>query len=98
VLAQAPAVWLLVGLAAALFGVLPRAAPLVWAVLAASVVIALLGEPLRLPGWVRDLSPFTHVPQLPEQTMSWPPLVALTACGAVLAAVGMWAFTRRDVG
>jgi ABC-2 type transport system permease protein len=98
VLAHAPAVWVLVGLAAALFGLLPRAAPLVWAALAGSVVIALLGEPLRLPGWVRDLSPFTHVPQLPEQTVSWPPLLALTACSAVLAVLGTWAFTRRDVG
>lgn len=98
VLAQAPAVWVLVGLAAALFGLLPRATPLVWAALAASVVIALLGEPLRLPDSVRDLSPYTHVPQLPEQTMSWPPLLALTVCSALLAAAGTWAFTRRDVG
>lgn len=97
-LVHAPAVWVLVGVATALFGLVPRAAAAAWAVLAGSVAAVLLGTTLQLPGWALDLVPFTHVPAVPSEPASALPLVALTAVAAALVGVGVTAFARRDVG
>ena len=97
-LVHAPAVWVLVGVATALFGLVPRAAAAAWAVLAASVAAVLLGSTLQLPAWALDLVPFTHVPAVPSQEATALPLVLLTAAAAGLIGVGIAAFGRRDVG
>lgn len=97
-LVHAPAVWVLVGVTTALFGLLPRATAAAWAVLAASVAAVLLGTTLQLPGWALDLVPFTHVPAVPSEAFSWTPLLVLTAVAAALIATGIAAFSRRDAG
>ena len=53
---------------------------------------------LGLPQWLRDLSPFEHVPQVPATWFDAVPLVVLTVVAAVLTAVGLAAFRRRDIG
>ena len=74
--AIAPAVWVLIGLAVALFGLLPRAVAAVWGALAACYLAAFLGPLLGLPDWVIDISPFTHVPLLPAADFDAMPLLA----------------------
>jgi len=97
-LAQVPAAWMLAGLVVALFGVAPRlAVPAGWTVLAVAALLALLGPSLRLPQWLMDLSPFTHVPRLPGGTFSAAPLVWLAVAAAGLTAAGLAAFSRRDL-
>jgi ABC-2 type transport system permease protein len=46
---------------------------------------------------VLNLSPFTHVPQLPAGDLTWAPLLWLTAVAAALVAVGMVGARRRDI-
>jgi ABC-2 type transport system permease protein len=96
-LAYAPALWLFVGLAALLFGLLPRAVAIAWAALTACVIIGLLGEVFNFPAWVDNTSPFQHTPQLPAQTLSIVPLTILTAIAAALTAAGLVAFRHRDI-
>lgn len=95
--AHTPAVWLLAGIAVLLFGVAPRAAPLVWPVLAGSVVASLLGSVFRFPGWFVDLSPFERTPQLPGDDLTATPLVVMAVIGIALTAVGIAGFRRRDL-
>jgi ABC-2 type transport system permease protein len=97
VLAQTPAIWVLVGVATALFGALPRAVPAAWAVLVAAVVALLLEATLGLPDWLVALSPFEHVPQVPLEDASALPLLLLTAVAAGLVAIGLVSLERRDV-
>lgn len=97
-LVHVPAVWVLVGLAAVLFGLAPRAVPAAWGALAACLFIALLGQLLDAPGWVRGISPFRHVPPLPAAPLALGPLVVLAAVAAGLAGLGLAAFDRRDLG
>jgi ABC-2 type transport system permease protein len=97
-LAYTPALWLLAGLATALFGLVPRGAAAAWAALAACFVIGLLGQVLNVPAWVNDLSPFQHTPQLPAADPAIAPLAILAAIAAALTWAGLTAFRRRDVG
>ena len=65
--------------------------------LGACVLLTVLGPLLSLPGWVLDLSPFEHVPQLPGGEFTVAPLIWLCAVAAALTALGMLAFRRRDL-
>ncbi len=97
VLVYAPAVWTLVGVVAALFGLLPRAVGAAWAVLAGCAFVVLLGETLRLPDWAMDLSPFQHTPQVPAEAWAAGPLLALVAVAGALVAAGLVGLRRRDL-
>jgi ABC-2 type transport system permease protein len=96
-LVTVPGALVLIGVAVALWGWAPRVALAAWATLAGVFVIAFFGELLDLPQWVRDLSPFAHLPALPAVSMSWPPVVATLAVAATLIAIGLWGLCRRDI-
>ena len=96
-LAQAPAVWVLAALALAVASAAPRAAMLAWAPAAFCFAVGMLGPLLGLPGWLEDLSPFGHVPQVPAHAVEAAPLVALAAIAAALAAAGLAALRARDL-
>jgi ABC-2 type transport system permease protein len=97
-LVYAPPMWLMVGLAIALVGLLPRWAGVSWAILAACVVVAFLGAVLHIPGWVQNLSPFERVPQLPAESLTLLPLVVIAAVAAGFTLAGLGGFRRRDIG
>lgn len=96
-LAYVPAVWLLTGLAVALFGLVPRWTSAGWVALTGCLVIAMFGALLDLPTWVLDLSPFQHTPAAPADALRVLPLAVLAALGAGLTAVGLSAFRARDL-
>ena len=64
-MAYLPALWVVVGVAAALYGWVPRAAPLAWVIPAYAFVVGYLGELFGFPDWMHNLSPLGHVPSLP---------------------------------
>jgi ABC-2 type transport system permease protein len=97
-LVHVPAAWVLVGVTVALFGLAPRAAKLAWAVFAVCALVATFGELLGLPSWLRNVSPFAHVPQVPAFAVEVVPLVVLAAVATVLTAGGLAGFRHRDVG
>jgi ABC-2 type transport system permease protein len=96
-LVNVPAVLVVVGLAVALVGLVPRAAGAAWAALAVVVVVGILGDLLRLPDWVRVVSPFEHVPGLPAAQLALVPLVVLVLVAGALGAAGLVGLRRRDV-
>ena len=96
-LAQAPAVWVLGGVAAAAFGLAPRATAVAWVALAACVAVAILWPILGLPGWLSDLSPYAHASELPARSLDPSAALGLSAGAAALVAVGLAAFARRDL-
>lgn len=97
-LAYWPATMLLVGVAVALFGWLPRLAiPLTWGVLSAMFFVVIIGDALHLPDWLLNLLPFSATPHLPLASLTWTPLVVMTLVAAALVWVGLDRFARRDV-
>ena len=98
-LAQWPAALAVAGATIVLFGAFPRAAMAGgWTMVSAAVLAVFFGPLLRLPQWVMDISPFTHVPKLPGATVHAAPLLWLTLAAAILAAAGLAALRQRDVG
>jgi ABC-2 type transport system permease protein len=97
-LVYVPPMWIMVGLAIALDGLVPRWVGVSWALLAACVVVGFLGPVLRLPGWLEDLSPFQRVPQLPGASLTLLPLVVMSAIGAGFTLAGLGGLRRRDIG
>ena len=92
-----PAMWVLAGIAALLYAVLPQWSLAAWAAVAWAFVVAMFATVLDLPQWVSNLSPFEHVPALPAAPMAWLPLVVLTVIAAVLLLVATAALDRRDM-
>jgi ABC-2 type transport system permease protein len=96
-LAYAPALWLTAGLAVTVFGIVPRAIGLAWALLVYAIFIVYFGGLLELPDWMLNLSPYTHIPRMPADDFTAVPLVTLTALAAALVAAGVAGFRRRDL-
>ncbi|WP_395572814.1 ABC transporter permease [Streptomyces sp. BK79] len=96
-LAYAPALWVTVGVAVVLFGWFPRASAAAWAVPVYAFVVGYLGQILRFPDWMNNLSPFGHVPRLPAAEMEWTPLLVLTLVAAALVWLGLAGLGRRDL-
>lgn len=96
--AYTPALWLLVALAAVVFGFAPRWVDAAWAALAGCFVVGLLGVLLRLPVWLQDLSPFQDTPALPAASLDLRPLAVMALLAVVMLLGGLEGLRRRDIG
>ena len=96
-LVMLPGTLLLGAVALVLVSVAPRAAVAAWAYLALCAVVLLLARALRLPSWVVDLSPFSHLGTYPATAVPWGAVLLVTLLAAVLAGAATLAFTRRDL-
>ena len=94
---QLPAIWMLVAVTVALFGLVPRFTPVAWGVLVAFIALYLLGSLAGLPHWLINLQPFTHAQRTPDQPFDATPVILLLLIDAVLLVVGLLAFRRRDL-
>lgn len=96
-LAQLPAVWLLVGIALLLFGWLPRWSMLAWAIYAGTFLVGILVPAAWPNSRLDELSPFTHIPRLPAEPMTWTPLIWLSALTVLGLGLGLFGLRRRDI-
>ncbi len=92
-----PALWVVVGIAAALIGWLPKAAAVSWLIVVYSFIAVYLGGILQLPEWAMSLSPLHFVPRLPAAAFEWTPLLSLTAIVLLFASAGWAGFRKRDL-
>ncbi|WP_231495969.1 ABC transporter permease [Cellulomonas sp. HZM] len=90
-----PGALVVLGVAVAVLGWLPRAFAAVWAYVAYVGVMSMFGE--VLPDGSDALSPYTYLPRLPADDMSWPPVVVCLLVAAALVTVGLAGFRRRDL-
>lgn len=93
----APAVLLVLAIAALLYGILPQAIGTVWALFGFALILGFFGPIMNLPQWVHDLSPFEHIARTPMVELRWPALIVLTVLATASAAVGAYRFRERDL-
>lgn len=90
-------VWFLLGLATALYGLVPRALGAVWVVFVGGTLLSFFGPILGLSQTWLNLSPFGHVGQHPATDVAWTGVAVLAVAGLALAFLGAGAFRRRDL-
>jgi ABC-2 type transport system permease protein len=90
-------VLLLAAVARLLHGLVPRLAFLAWVGLAFCVIVMFFGELLNFPGWLIDVSPFSHLALTPAEDVRWTPVVVIAVTAMALSVIGQVAFRRRDV-
>ncbi|MFE3542263.1 ABC transporter permease [Nocardia sp. NPDC059177] len=95
--AYLPAVGVLLCAALALYGLRPAALGLSWTAFIVVTVIATLADTLRLPGWVRQVSPLEWVGRTPAEPVSWWGLAIAACLAAGLALAGFRGLARRDI-
>lgn len=96
-LAHTPVVWALLGLAAGLYGLVPRLIGLTWAVFVYGAALSMFGDMLELDDAVLATSVFRHVGQYPAEDISWAAVAMLTGIAVLLAGAGLACFRRRDL-
>ncbi|MTV27705.1 ABC transporter permease [Nitriliruptoraceae bacterium ZYF776] len=92
-----PAVLVVLGAAALLFGVLPQAVPITWIFVIYGVFAGTFGPMLDLPQAAANLSPFEHAAEVPLEAFTATPLVVLAVVAVVAASAGVARFRRRDL-
>jgi ABC-2 type transport system permease protein len=97
-LAYLPAIWVLAGIAVALYGLIPRFTFLSWGALLGVILIELFGTILKVNQSILNISPFTHVPQVLVGEVSFMPLIWLSVVAFILIVTGLIGFQRRSIG
>lgn len=92
-----PAVLVVLGVAALLFGQLPRATSASWAVVAYGFIVGTFGALMELPDIAFDLSPFEHAARMPVEEFQLAPVAVLTAIALGLVVLGLIGFRRRGI-
>ncbi|MFI5718779.1 ABC transporter permease [Nocardia sp. NPDC051750] len=93
----APAVLLVLAVAALLYGFLPQAIGATWALFGFALILGFFGPLMNLPQWLHDLSPFQHISRIPMEELRWPALIVLTVLALAAAAAGAYRFRERDL-
>lgn len=96
-LARAPEAFVFMALAAALYGVFPRALGLAWALLAYAGLLAFFGPLLNPPAMLHNFSPMDHIARIPIEDFTVLPVVVLLAIAGLLTTIGLAGFRRRDL-
>lgn len=96
-LVQLPAVWVLAAFALLVYGLSARLAVVAWAAVALPFVVMFFADALDLPGWLRDLSPFSHLPAVPAADVTLGAIAVLLVSAGLLGTAGLVALRRRDL-
>ncbi|HEU4914560.1 MAG TPA: hypothetical protein VFT16_04115 [Candidatus Saccharimonadales bacterium] len=97
-LAQFPAILVIMGVIIAAFGLLPRMTVAIgWSAFGICIFISQFAAFLELPQYVLNISPFTHLPSVPAEPLTYLPLTILAGVGIGLLLTGIIAFRRRDI-
>jgi len=94
-----PALMVLAGVVVAVFAFLPQKTAMIgWSVFAISVICGpIIGDMLDLPEAVLNLSPFTHIPQMPAESFNAAPLLIMLGVALGLFILGLIFFRRRNL-
>ncbi|GGK32223.1 exporter of polyketide antibiotics [Caldalkalibacillus thermarum] len=92
-----PAMWVMIGMAVLFIGVAPQFSGFTWLYLIYSFVVVYLGGLFQFPDWMVNVTPFSHIPQLPIEEMAFTPVIMLTVIALVLIASGFIGYNKRDI-
>jgi ABC-2 type transport system permease protein len=93
-----PVALLAVGAAAVGVGWRPSAAAAIGALpVVGGFLVNVVMKTTKAPGWVVDLSPWTHLAAVPDVSPNWTATVIFLLIGTMLTALGVYGYVRRDL-
>jgi len=96
-LVQAPAVAVVIAVAALGQALGGRWSMLAWGGVVVATAVGQVGAAVGMPEWLQQASPFTHVPEVPADSFALAPEVGLLVVAAAVVAAAVVAVGRRDV-
>ncbi len=96
-LAYVPVMWIMIGLAALLIGVLPKLGGAIWVHLGYTFFVIYFGGLFQVPEWLGKLTPFGYVPDVPLEKMSFSLTLTLMLIAGFLMFFGLKGYQRRDI-
>lgn len=92
-----PAIWCVAGLVVMLLGWLPRAIHLAWLYVAFCFIIMYMGDLLKMPHLLKQLSVFETLPHMPVEQMTWHVPLILCVLAVIFVGIGYIGYRRRDL-
>jgi ABC-2 type transport system permease protein len=96
-LVQIPAMAIMLGIGVFFIGVKPNLTSITWMYLTFSFLILYLGDLLQLPEWIINISPFSHIPQIPMEEMNYFTITILMIISILFIVLGFIGYRKRDI-
>lgn len=97
VAAQLPEIWVFLGLSVLLVGCWPRLKTISWLYLALGFITVYMGSLLKLPDWVKNVTPTGWMPRVPLHALDWTTFSWMVGLAVVLVVIGWLGYRRRDL-
>lgn len=92
-----PALLFMIGLSITLIGLYPKGSSLIWIYLGYTFFCLYLGEILGFPEWMKKLTPFGFIPQLPVDDVNYLTLSLMTIISIGFIFLGFLGYKKRDI-
>ena len=92
-----PAILAFVALGILILGVSNKLTSIVYAYLAYCFVVVYIGNLLNVREWLKNLTPFHHIPQIPIDDFTVLPLIILIILALCITVFGLLLFQRKDL-
>ncbi|MGP5092817.1 ABC transporter permease [Staphylococcus equorum] len=92
-----PAILSFVGIGTVVIGWGIKLTTLVYAYLAYTFLVNYLGTLLNVKDWMKDITPFEHIPSLPIDDFTSGPMITLLLIFIILCVIGAFGFNRKDI-
>jgi ABC-2 type transport system permease protein len=96
-LSQLPAMWVMLGVAVLLTGLLPKLTGAAWGYYGLVCFLVFMGNLEVFPAWFAKLSPLYHIPKAPQEELAIMPLAILTIISVLFTATGLISYKNRDM-
>lgn len=92
-----PAILVFIGIGTLIVGWGMRLILAVYAFLAYTFLVNYLGVLLNIKAWMKDITPFKHIPQLPIENFHIQPFIVMFIIFVVLSIIGFIGFGKKDL-
>lgn len=92
-----PAILVFIGIGTLIVGWGMRLVLAVYAFLAYTFLVNYLGVLLNIKAWMKDITPFKHIPQLPIEDFHIQPSIVMFIIFVVLSIIGFIGFGKKDL-
>lgn len=92
-----PAIITFVGIGVLLIGWLNKGHFIVYLYLGYTFFVVYLGQLLDVKEWLKNLTPFQHIPEIPVDKMDYMGISVLIVISIIMIIVGLIGFRRKDI-